>query len=199
MLELGVVSSPTVNFQPLFEAVPQWAILERQISERLSASNHGDYPIWQAALARLPDVNVETVGFADTVTIKGKVSTEQEQQLRSALMALHPWRKGPFELFGIKIDSEWRSDWKWRRAAPHLKNLHNALVLDVGCANGYFGWRLLEAGARLIAGVEPTLVYFMQHQAINRYVGGKQNWLVPLTFEALPRSEFDVVLSMGVI
>lgn len=64
MLELGVVSGPTVNFQPLFEAVPQWAILERQISERLSVSNHGDYPIWQAALALLPDVNVETVGFA---------------------------------------------------------------------------------------------------------------------------------------
>ena len=199
MHELGVVSGSTVNFQPLFDVVPQWAPLEKQISERLSASSHGDFPTWQAALARLPEVNVDAVDFKDTITVSGRVSVEQESQLRTALMALHPWRKGPFDLFGIKIDSEWRSDWKWQRAAPHLENLQDARVLDVGCANGYFGWRLLAAGARLIAGVDPTLVYFMQHQAINHYVGSARNWVVPLTFEALPQAEFDVVLSMGVI
>ena len=35
--------------------------------------------------------------------------------LRRELLNLHPWRKGPLELGGVRIDTEWRSDWKWDR------------------------------------------------------------------------------------
>ncbi|MEZ5478240.1 MAG: DUF1698 domain-containing protein [Thiolinea sp.] len=24
-------------------------------------------------------------------------------------------------MFGLQIDTEWRSDWKWQRVAPHLE------------------------------------------------------------------------------
>jgi tRNA (mo5U34)-methyltransferase len=30
--------------------------------------------------------------------------------MRQALMGLSPWRKGPFDLFGVHVDTEWRSD-----------------------------------------------------------------------------------------
>ena len=50
--------------------------------------------------------------------------------LMAALQALIPWRKGPFELFGIAVDTEWRSDWKWERVAPHLTPLQDRVVLD---------------------------------------------------------------------
>ncbi len=188
-----------MTFSPLFAVLPQWAPLAAVIDSRLSASNHGDFDKWQTALDTLPDVDVENVDIGATVTIEGSISANEIEALREALMVLHPWRKGPFDLFGIKIDTEWRSDWKWQRAAPHLANLSGAQVLDIGCGNGYFGWQALAAGADLIAGIDPTLVFFFQHQAINRYIASSRNWLVPLTFEELPPIEFDTVLSMGVI
>ena len=67
--------------------------------------------------------------------------------LHRHLHALQPWRKGPFSLFGVQIDTEWRSDWKWNRVAPHLSPLAGRRVLDVGCGNGYYGWRMCAAGA----------------------------------------------------
>ncbi|MDO7827516.1 DUF1698 domain-containing protein, partial [Helicobacter pylori] len=33
--------------------------------------------------------------------------------LLEEIMALRPWRKGPFEISQIKIDSEWDSSIKW--------------------------------------------------------------------------------------
>jgi len=72
-------------------------------------------------------------------------------------------------------------------------------VLDVGCGNGYFGWRMLDAGAALVAGVDPTLVFCMQHLALNKYLNDARNWVIPLKFEDLPLAEFDTVFSMGVV
>ena len=97
------------------------------------------------------------------MTVSGYADEAQRHLLEAALQQLHPWRKGPFELFGIHIDTEWRSDWKWQRLAPHLAALTGGRVLDVGCGNGYFGWRALQAGASTVVGVDPTLLFFMQH------------------------------------
>ena len=140
-----------------------------------------------------------SAALTDGVCISGDVTPAQQSALTAALMGLHPWRKGPFELFGVKIDTEWRSDWKWQRLAPHLPDLDGQRILDVGCGNGYFGWRLLGAGAACVAGVDPSLLFLLQHLAISRYLPGQPNWLLPLPFEAVPVARFDTVLSMGVI
>ena len=50
-------------------------------------------------------------------------------------MAFHPWRKGPFNVFGVAVDTEWRSSLKWNRIAGHV-NLRERRVLDVGCGGG---------------------------------------------------------------
>ena len=76
-------------------------------------------------------------------------------KLRALLMELHPWRKGPLQLGGMSIDTEWRSDWKWDRVAPHI-DLAGHKVLDIGCGNGYFGLRMLGAGAKMNVGNYPT-------------------------------------------
>lgn len=181
--------------------VPEgFAALADTIGGRLAGGGHGDLPRWLAALADLPDLPASAIEVGDTVTVRGSVSDAQRERLRAALDALHPWRKGPFSLFGVHIDSEWRSDWKWRRVAPHLRPLDGARVLDVGSGNGYFGWRMLAGGAREVVGVDPTLLFCLQHQAVCRYLGGARNHVLPLRFEELPgHLTFDAVFSMGVI
>jgi tRNA (mo5U34)-methyltransferase len=172
------------------------------ISERLAPTAHGDLPRWRAALDALPDLRPERVLLSDLVTIEGPATAARRAQLRNALMGLQPWRKGPFSLFGVHVDSEWRSDWKWQRVAPHLAPLTGHRVLDVGCGNGYFGWRMLEAGASSVVGVDPTLLFCLQHQAVARYAAalvGAANQVLPLRFEELLPMTFDSVFSMGVV
>lgn len=115
-------------------------------------------------------------------------------------MEFHPWRKGPLELAGVMIDTEWRSDWKWERVRRHV-DLHNQRVLDIGCGNGYFGWRMLAEGARLVVGIDPTLVFVMQWLACRHFAGDVPNYVLPLGIEDLPPGPagFDTVFSMGVL
>src|SRR5690606_27156100 len=119
--------------------------LPRRFAETL-ARGHGDLPRWQQALADLPALPARSVELAERFARDGDCDTAQRERLRAALMALSPWRKGPFELFGIHVDTEWRSDWKWARVAPHL-DLRGKRALAVGCGNGYYMWRMLGAGA----------------------------------------------------
>ena len=114
-------------------------------------------------------------------------------------MQFHPWRKGPFQLGEHFINTEWRSDWKWQRLIPHI-NLKDHRVLDIGCGNGYFGWRMLQAGAQEVVGIDPTLLFCMQHQVINHFVQSNKNWVLPLGIDEIPsHALFDTVMSMGVL
>ena len=177
----------------------EWlAELARLGEARLAAHAHGDLPRWRAALAALPGVKPGAALDRDAPLLGG--TAPDPAALRETLMALHPWRKGPLVLGGVFIDTEWRSDWKWRRVAPHL-DLAGQRVLDIGCGNGYFGLRMLGAGAALVVGVDPTLLFVMQHLACRHFSGHVPNFVLPLGIEDLPAGPagFDTVFSMGVL
>jgi tRNA (mo5U34)-methyltransferase len=187
---------------------PTWPDVPEEIAElaqaRMAPQQHGDAARWRAALRALPAVRPGTVELGDTVRIgaAGDLSPQQAAALEGALRALHPWRKGPFQFFGIRVDSEWRSDWKWRRIATALGRLDGARVLDVGAGNGYYGWRMLAAGAESVLGVDPTILFNMQHRAASFYLSdlAPRNRLLPLRFEELPVGRgYDVVSSLGVL
>ena len=113
--------------------------LERDVASALSPQRHGDLPRWLAAIDALPNVRPSSVDFcADSVRIgvAEDIDTGTRAQIESGLRELHPWRKGPFEVFGIFIDTEWRSDWKWQRLKDHIQPLTGRTVLDVGCGRG---------------------------------------------------------------
>ncbi|MWV13006.1 tRNA 5-methoxyuridine(34)/uridine 5-oxyacetic acid(34) synthase CmoB [Pseudomonas sp. R-28-1W-6] len=177
-----------------------WAAdLPAQIDAKL-AVGHGDLQRWYAAVQSLPALQAEHQELREQLRLDGPCDEATRAQLLGALQGLIPWRKGPFELFGVHIDTEWRSDWKWARVAPHL-DLKNKRVLDVGCGNGYYLWRMLGAGAASVVGIDPNWLFLNQFLAVKRYLPDLPAWHLPLALEELPaRLEgFDTVFSMGVL
>jgi tRNA (mo5U34)-methyltransferase len=177
--------------------------LPRQFERMLSTTNHGDSLRWRQALKQLPQLQATAVDFrAAAVTVSGgRLSQQQQDTLTGLLKEFHPWRKGPFLLHGVTIDAEWRSDLKWRRIAGAVTPLENRTVLDVGCGNGYYGWRMLGEGAKLVVGIDPTRLFLMQFQAIQHFAGCEwPHFMLPMGIEDLPATllAFDTVFSMGV-
>lgn len=182
------------------------ALLEQAFDQR----QHGKREEWHDILDALPKLEASDYEIgADRIRI-GKASDIDEEnraKLLSLLQSLHPWRKGPYELFGIHIDTEWHSDWKWQRIQKHLSLLKNRRVLDVGCGNGYHMWRMLADGAQLVVGADPSQFFLVQFQTLKRYLGeDKPIHLLPLKSEELPSLNskyqgkgFDTVFSMGVL
>ncbi|MGD9264295.1 MAG: tRNA 5-methoxyuridine(34)/uridine 5-oxyacetic acid(34) synthase CmoB [Lysobacterales bacterium] len=175
-----------------------WASLAKMAWQRLREHPHGDVPTWLDAIAQLPGGD-GCHQLDQAMPVLGRAA-EDAKAVRGQLMRLHPWRKGPLQLAGVKIDTEWRSDWKWQRVGPHLE-LDGHTVLDIGSGNGYFGLRMLAHGARRVIGVDPTLVFVMQWLAMRKLCPGIENYVLPLGVEDLPDEcePFDTVFSMGVL
>lgn len=200
-----------LNYEPLFAAMreyPQLAgwlgQLPGQVAAALEEGKHGRFPHWRDLLNNLPKITPSQVNLRDGVIVgqPGELTPEQLAGLASQLKQLHPWRKGSFHFFGLHIDTEWRSDWKWERVQAGIEALDGRLILDVGCGNGYYGWRMVGAGAKLVIGLDPFLLYVAQFQAIRHFVGqALPNFVLPLGIEVLPENlaAFDTVFSMGVL
>lgn len=179
----------------------------RQIGEllrdRTSDDAHGKCGTWRHLIDSLPsasDAGFDLNGDAVTVGI-AEWSTEQLDSIKTTLQDLRPWRKGPFEICGIPIDSEWRSEMKWQRLAGEISPLNGRLVLDVGCGNGYYAMRMRGCGARLVIGLEPTLQYVIQFAAISHFIAPQPVHVLPLRLEESIAGigEFDTTFSMGVL
>ncbi|MGW8195762.1 MAG: tRNA 5-methoxyuridine(34)/uridine 5-oxyacetic acid(34) synthase CmoB [Desulforhopalus sp.] len=139
----------------------------------------------------------------DTVVIgRSDEKTAQEKQLiLQDLRAFMPWRKGPFSVFGIEIDAEWRSERKWRRVMPELPDLEGKLVADIGCNNGYYMFRMAPCRPRLVLGFEPSVQHYYCFKALNSMAGYRHLDINLLGVEHLSFFEncFDVIFLMGVI
>jgi len=183
-------------------ATRRWGqALARQVEQAFCEQQDGNLARWSEAFLSLPDLPSGERQFgADAVRVDGEISAEQRARMQAALQAFRPWRKGPFDLYGVQVDTEWRSDWKWQRVAPHI-DLQDRDVLDVGCGNGYYGYRMLGAGARRVIGLDPFLLYVVQAAALRHCLGPSANYVLPGSDATLPADlgTFDVVFSMGVL
>lgn len=180
----------------------QWLeVLPAQLSQ-WQKNQHGDFHKWVRLLAKFPALSASQVELKQRVAIgtQADISEYQYKQLHGLLTQFMPWRKGPFHLFDIHLDTEWRSDWKWDRVLPHISPLKNRTVLDIGCGNGYHLWRMLGEQAKLVVGVDPTDLFLIQFHIIKQYHPHQDIHLLPIGVEQLPALKtFDTVFSMGVL
>jgi len=177
--------------------------LPAQIATWQRGALHGQFKQWTNAVEFLPEMQPYRLDLLHSVTAESEtpLSPGQIKRIDTLLRNLMPWRKGPFSLYGVDIDTEWRSDWKWERVLPHLSDLAGRTILDVGCGSGYHLWRMVGAGAHLAVGIDPTQLFLCQFEAVRKLLGGDQRaHLLPLGIEQLPAlNAFDTVFSMGVL
>jgi len=179
------------------------AHFQHHIEQGFSVDRHTDLKKWLPLFETLPSLTTQHVELKTEVAIG--VSTElddaQLATINSALRALVPWRKGPFRVFDISIDTEWRSDWKWDRVLPHFSPLQNRNVLDVGCGSGYHAWRMLGEGASWVLGIDPSPRFVMQFEILKRFQDSPPIDVIPIGIEHLPPrlNYFDTTFSMGVL
>ena len=163
---------------------------------------HGDFNKWLKLLALLPITEPSSIKLKDQVAfgLAGDIDSHTQKKIVGLLKQFMPWRKGPFDVHGIHLDTEWRSDWKWERVQPHIQSLENRHVLDVGCGSGYHMWRMLGENPRMVVGADPSQLFLMQFQAIKHFNPDPRIHLLPVGVEQLPELKaFDTVFSMGVL
>lgn len=185
----------------LYTAIPD---LKQALEDHYYPRLHGNHAQWQLWLEQLPSLpNATCYLDQDQVHVAQDTPLPPQQlaALHQQLAQLQPWRKGPFNLHGVEIDTEWRSDWKWQRLQPHISPLQDRKVLDVGCGNGYHCWRMLGEGANLVLGIDPSQLFLQQFRAVQHFMQQPNIFQLPLTLEQLPASlnSFDTVFSMGVL
>ena len=199
-----------IDYQPLINRwqngdMNRWAeVLPEQLASGLSHKRYGDLARWQKALDALPDIIADNIVLNNSrvgASTNASLNDDTLGQLREALLGLHPWRKGPYDLFGVHIDTEWRSDWKWNRLAQKIEPLVGRRVLDVGCGSGYHCWRMLGDGVAEVIGIDPTPLFIMQFSALQKYLQQDNIWVLPVGIQDVPGKlqAFDTVFSMGIL
>ncbi len=200
----------------------EWlAQLPRWLANIKDKNRYAHAPAYLSVVERLPiieDRHNRSVDLnADSITINIDWTESEFKQTQALLKNLMPWRKGPFQIGNqdrtLYIDTEWHSDWKWRRVWPYISNLQNRRVLDVGGGSGYHGWRMAnnneQQGAKTVIIIDPSCLFYHQFMAIRHFVGDTdkneaglcRTHYIPVPLEALPVHSqlFDTVFSMGVL
>lgn len=196
-----------LNYESLFAdlagiGLPSWRDeLMGILTEKFSDSAHGKLGEWRTVMSDLPGIEKLPADLSERAVTVPRVGGTSESRIRGSLLRLKPWRKGPFSLCGVYIDAEWRSDLKWDRIKDSIAPLDGRSVLDVGCGNGYYALRMRGMGAKLVIGIDPTLLYVIQFLAICHFMRAEPVYVLPVRLHELPggSSAFDTAFSMGVL
>jgi len=171
-----------------------------ELSNKAYQVNNGNIPKWSQAIDAIDALPKGKVALKRSYINISQDGIDNESLLE-ALHKLIPWRKGPFMINDVALESEWDGDMKWQRISKHIKPLKNKRVLDVGAGNGYFTLRMAMEGAKRALGIEPFLLFNYQFRAIKSMIESPLNaLLLPINLEEMPKKPiFDTVFSMGVL
>ena len=119
--------------------------------------------------------------------------------LRQRALSLGPWRKGPFRVGGLLIEGHWKSDLKWNRAIRAAGDIRGKTVIDVGCNNGYYLFRMREAGASHAIGFDPVAQFENQFLFLNEFARDPSIDFIRSGYQEMGAATADIVFCMGVI
>jgi tRNA (mo5U34)-methyltransferase len=154
----------------------------------------------QEAVASLPNLEVSRVMLGDSIAISFKeITLEQQQQIEQIARVIEPWRKGPFTIGNLHIDSEWQSFIKYNLLEPHF-DLKDKIVGDIGCNNGYYLFRMLTQAPKKLIGFDPSAIMYTQFQFINHFVQSNIIYeLLGVEHIEYYEHQFDVLFCLGVL
>lgn len=129
------------------------------------------------------------------------LSDDQKRRLDETLDVFCPWKKGPFSCFGVDIDAEWRSDWKWDRVFAHSPPLEGKRIADIGCHNGYFMFRMAAHNPQFVVGIEPYPKNQWMFQLFQQWLQLDNIHFDLLGVEHMDLFEgcFDVIYCLGIL
>ncbi|WP_457748112.1 tRNA 5-methoxyuridine(34)/uridine 5-oxyacetic acid(34) synthase CmoB [Sulfurimonas sp.] len=129
-----------------------------------------------------------------------KITTNlDEKEVYKVAKQLMPWRKGPFQINDIYIDSEWKSNIKYNLLRPYF-NLKDKRVADIGCNNGYYMFKMLEDKPKKLVGFDPSPLYKTQFDFINGFIGSDIVYeLLGVEHLEFYEEKFDTIFCLGVL
>lgn len=154
--------------------------------------------------SQIPSVNKTRCNFSgDTIIFQSDEPIRPDilQKIESDLKSMIPWRKGPFDLYGIFIDAEWQSHMKWNRMKDHLPELENKVVADIGSNSGYYLFKIAQYNPALVMGFDPVLKFKLQFEYIQNFARRDNIIYNMLGWHSLSffESFYDVIFNMGII
>ncbi|SFV61237.1 tRNA (5-methoxyuridine) 34 synthase [hydrothermal vent metagenome] len=155
---------------------------------------------YQEAIKNLPSHDEVKVTLADTVQIDiTNLSEDEALQIKETALLMKPWRKGPFGINELFIDSEWQSQIKYNLLEPHF-NLKDKIVGDIGCNNGYYLFRMLTHKPKKLIGFDPSAIYYSQFQFLNHYIKSDIVYeLLGVEHVEFYEHKFDTLFCLGVL
>jgi tRNA (mo5U34)-methyltransferase len=145
----------------------------------------------------LPEFKVKNINLDNSIRIDAKIDENLIFKIAKKLM---PWRKGPFKIGDIFIDSEWQSFIKYNMLEKYF-NLENKVIADIGCNNGYYMFRMLSQNPKKVVGFDPMAIFKLQFDFINHFVKSDKLKYELLGVEHLPfyEEKFDIIFCLGVL
>jgi len=144
-------------------------------------------------------LNTSNVTLGDIIEISLSGNENCLKEIYETAKMLKPWRKGPFKINDLLIETEWNSYIKWNIINPHV-NLKEKEILDVGCNNGYYMFRMLEHNPKSITGFDPSALFNLQFEFINMFIKSNIDYKL-LGVEHIPHfgKKFDTIFCLGVL
>lgn len=134
-----------------------------------------------------------------SVGIKEDLSIEEQEIILQTAKSLIPWRKGPFKIFDLEIDSEWQSNIKYNLIRPFF-DLKDKVVADIGCNNGYYMFRMLEDKPKKLVGFDPSPLTLHQFEFINHFVKSDIVYeMLGVEHLEFYNHKFDFIFMLGVL
>jgi tRNA (mo5U34)-methyltransferase len=155
---------------------------------------------YQEAIKALKTYEDVEVKLGDKVEVQIKdLSPEDAQQIKDTALLMKPWRKGPFQINDLFIDSEWQSQIKYNLLEPYF-DLKNKIVGDIGCNNGYYLFRMLSQKPQKLIGFDPSAIYYSQFQFINHFIQSDIVYeLLGVEHVEFYEHKFDILFCLGVL